>query len=251
MPQSPTLIKKPIIGITLDREEAGGYASVPWYALRENYCQSLSDAGAAVIALPTDIKAIDDYVGLCDGFVISGGGFDIDPAMFGAESTHDSVKLKPERTDFESGLIKKALAQDKPVFGICGGEQLLAALFGGKLYQHIPDEVHNALNHSPNGDLHNPVGKQIAHTIQIIPDTLLHRICGSDEIPVNSSHHQAMINADVPEGLVVNALSSDGVVEGIELPHYRFCLGVQWHPEYVLSDADSKILSAFVDACRN
>jgi putative glutamine amidotransferase len=242
--------RKPIVGITLDREEAGGYASVPWFALRENYCQSLMDCGATVIALPTDNNTAETYAAMCDGIVISGGGFDIDPALFGASNQHDSVTLKPERTTFELALIRAFLALDKPVLGICGGQQLMAALFGGKLYQHIPDEVEDALNHSPNGSLHNPVGKQIAHTVRLVPDTLLHSICGADEISVNSSHHQAMINQPPTSELIVNALAPDGVVEGIENPAFRFCLGVQWHPEYELSPADKKILTAFVDACR-
>jgi putative glutamine amidotransferase len=50
--------------------------------------------------------------------------------------------------------------------------------------------------------------------------------------------------------VVVNALAPDGVIEGIEAPDKRFCLGVQWHPEFELSDGDKRLFAAFVDAAR-
>ncbi len=40
----------------------------------------------------------------------------------------------------------------------------------------------------------------------------------------------------------------DGVIEGIEAPRYRFCLGVQWHPEYAIGRGDEAIFNAFVAA---
>ena len=79
-------------------------------------------------------------------------------------------------------------------------------------------------------------------------DALLHQIVGTNELAVNSAHHQAA--QDVGEGVGINALAPDGVVEGIEDPRQRFCVGVQWHPEYLVSAGDRSILNAFVDACR-
>jgi putative glutamine amidotransferase len=77
--------------------------------------------------------------------------------------------------------------------------------------------------------------------------TRLHHIVGVDELAVNSAHHQAAKGA--PAGVTVNALAPDGVVEGIEAPGLRFCLGVQWHPEFELSDGDRALFRAFVAAC--
>ena len=81
-----------------------------------------------------------------------------------------------------------------------------------------------------------------------MPDTLLHRITGAATLAVNSAHHQAV--KDVAPGLVVDAVAPDGVIEGIEDPRRRFCLGVQWHPEYLLSEGDQRIFSAFIAAAR-
>jgi putative glutamine amidotransferase len=65
---------------------------------------------------------------------------------------------------------------------------------------------------------------------------------------VNSAHHQAA--KTVGAGVVVNATSEDGVIEGIEDPRLAFCLGVQWHPEYSISAGDERIFDAFVAAAR-
>ena len=72
-------------------------------------------------------------------------------------------------------------------------------------------------------------------TVTVRRDTLLSRILGQDTVLVNSQHHQAVDK--VAPGLVLSALSEDGIVEGIEKPDAKFCLGVQWHPEW-LSAAD-------------
>ena len=73
---------------------------------------------------------------------------------------------------------------------------------------------------------------------------VLHRITGACRLPVNSAHHQAAER--VASGVVVSAVAEDGVIEAIEDPSRRFCLGVQWHPEYRISAGDTGILEAFV-----
>jgi putative glutamine amidotransferase len=40
------------------------------------------------------------------------------------------------------------------------------------------------------------------------------------------------------------------VIEAIEAPAHRFCIGVQWHPEFEISDGDRRLNSAFIDAAR-
>ncbi|WP_196160697.1 gamma-glutamyl-gamma-aminobutyrate hydrolase family protein [Reinekea sp. G2M2-21] len=240
---------RPLIGITLDHEPAGGYATTPWYALRENYCAVLQRLGADVIALPYQPERASRFAELCDGLVITGGGFDINPALFTNEPVHASVQLKPARTQAETELLSAFLAQDKPVLGICGGEQLMAAHLGARLHQHIPDAVANALEHAPMGSVANPVGQQAAHLVNIVPNSLLATLTGETQGTVNSSHHQAVSELSNTSDLVINATAPDGVIEGIEHPGYRFCLGVQWHPEFELTPMDTAILSGFLRAC--
>jgi putative glutamine amidotransferase len=234
---------QPVIGVTLDSEQPGGYSKLPWYALRQNYSEAVVRAGGLPVLLPHEPEQAAGYLDKLDGLIITGGAFDVDPAIFGAGTRHATVKTKDKRTAFELAITKGALERDKPVLGICGGQQLLNVILGGTLIQHIPDEVNGALAHEQPNPRTEP-----GHVVSVVPGTLLHRICGATELAVNSAHHQAA-KATGP-GVVVNARAEDGVIEGIEDPRRRFCIGVQWHPEYSISAGDQKLFDAFVAACR-
>ena len=234
---------EPLIGITLDSEEPGGYSKFPWYALRQNYCAAVSRAGGLPVPLPHLVDKVESYLDTIAGLVVTGGAFDVDPALFGADTRHGTVTLKAGRTDFELAMTKGALKRDMPILGICGGEQLLAVALGGTLIQHIPDEVRTTIAHEQP----NP-RDQAGHDVAVEHGTMLARIAGASAIPVNSAHHQAVKN--VPASVVINSRSPDGVIEGIEVPGKRFVLGVQWHPEFAISPADEAIFRAFVAACK-
>jgi putative glutamine amidotransferase len=211
--------------------------------VRENYCAAVVRAGGLPILLPHEPERAGDYLGRIDGLLVTGGAFDVDPAIFGASERHAKVTTKERRTAFELAITRGALERDLPVLGICGGQQLLHVVLGGTLIQHIPDEVPGALAHEQP----NP-RDQAGHDVDVKPDTLLHRVVGATRLPVNSAHHQAA--KDEPQGVVINARAPDGVIEGMEAPRYRFCLGVQWHPEFSISPGDDRIFDAFIAACR-
>lgn len=234
----------PVIGFTLDFEEAGGYSKMPWYAIRENYLTAVSMFGAIPLPLPHELALVPQYLDIIDGLVVTGGAFDVPPEMYGEKTVHEKVTTKNRRTAFEKSMTEGMLARKKPILGICGGEQLLNVILGGRLIQHIPDSIPNALAHEQP----NP-RTEAGHTVAIKQGTLLHRITGKDEISVNSAHHQAV--ASVGEGVIINSTAPDGVIEGIEYPAHPFCLGVEWHPEYHISPADTAIFKAFVEACKN
>lgn len=232
----------PMIGITLDAEPAGGYSKLPWYALRENYCDVIHAAGGIPLPLPHFPDLAEAYLDLIQGLVITGGAFDVDPALYGEGTKHETVNLKEKRTAFEFAITRGAVQRNLPILGICGGEQLLNVVLGGSLIQHIPDSIPNALPHEQPNPRHEP-----GHTVSVAPNSLLHRITGSTMLEVNSAHHQA-VRQPAP-GLVVSATAPDGVIEAIEYPGQTFCLGVQWHPEYLVSPADKRIIDAFIAAC--
>ncbi len=240
---------RPVIGLTLDIEQPPRppektAAALPLYGLRENYCAAVVRAGGLPVLLPHEPDLAEGYIAGLDGLLVTGGAFDVDPTIFGADSRHPSVTTKDRRTDFELAATRAALERDLPVLGICGGQQLLNVVLGGTLIQHIPDEVAGALAHEQPNPRDEP-----GHPVHIVPGSLLHRICGAEEMQVNSAHHQAA--KDVGPGVAVNARAPDGVIEGIEAPAYRFCLGVQWHPEYGVADGDPAIFAAFVAAAGN
>ncbi|MEK9905168.1 MAG: gamma-glutamyl-gamma-aminobutyrate hydrolase family protein [Rhodospirillales bacterium] len=236
-------MKKPLIGITVDAEETGGYSSLPWYALRQNYASAVTNAGGLPILLPHEVSLVDEYIKKIDGLLITGGAFDVDPALFGESVQHSAVTLKRERTEFELAITQGALARNIPVLGICGGQQLLHVVLGGTLYQHVPDEAPSNIEHEQKNPRTEP-----GHEVSVAANTLLARITQMARFPVNSAHHQAVKNC--PEGVVISAHADDGLIEAIEAPAYKFCIGVQWHPEYSISQADDAILQAFVEASR-
>jgi len=139
--------KKPVIGVTLDAEKPGGYSKFPWYAVRANYAEAIAGAGGVPVALPHLPALAEDLLDRIEALVVTGGAFDVDPALYGDTTRHTSVTLKETRTATELALVRGALERDMPVLGICGGEQLLAVVLGGTLIQHIPASVPDALSH--------------------------------------------------------------------------------------------------------
>jgi putative glutamine amidotransferase len=241
--------KKPLIGIPLDSidpaEETDGkwYSELSWYALRHRYCEAISHAGGIPLPLPYHFECLDDYCNLIDGLLLTGGGFDIEPSFYGADYHHPKVTpLRPKRTAFESVIAKTVLKANKPVLGICAGMQLLNVIHGGTLIQDIPDEAPSPIDHKQK-----QVRTKHQHEVEILQDTLLRKLVKGDLFQVNSIHHQAV--KKLSDCFQVNARAPDGLIEGIESSQYRFCIGVQWHPEFHVSSADIELLKGFVKAC--
>lgn len=235
----------PVIGITLDSETGGEgqYSKFPWYAMRHNYVTAVVKAGGLPLLLPHVPELLDIYVNDIDGLIVTGGDFDVDPSLYGEDTAHACVSTKKDRTSFEMGMLQGAMKRDVPILGICGGQQLLHVALGGTLIQHIPDEVPGCLAHEQP----NP-RDEVGHDVMVFEGTLLHDIVGQTNIQVNSAHHQAA--RDEPPGIKVNARAPDGIIEGIEATNMTFCLGVQWHPEFEITQTDVRIYAAFVEAAR-
>lgn len=208
-------------------------------AAQSKYMESLARAGAGMrwVELNDPEQAVQDAL-TCDGLLLPGGG-DMDPKFYGQARIPACGEPNLLRDAAEPLLLHAFLAADKPVLGICRGIQVMNAVLGGDLYQDI-----KPFEHLP----HNGHWAKV-HTVTVRRGTLLSRILGQDTVLVNSQHHQAVDR--VAPGFTLAALSEDGIVEAIEKPDARFCLGVQWHPEW-LSDADPAmqgLFDAFVNAC--
>ena len=206
---------------------------------QSKYMESLARAGAGMrwVELNDPEQAVQDAL-TCDGLLLPGGG-DMDPKFYGQERIPACGEPDLLRDAAEPLLLRAFLAADKPVLGICRGIQVMNAVLGGDLYQDI-----KPFEHLP----HNGHWAKV-HTVTVRRGTLLSRILGQDTVLVNSQHHQAVDR--VAPGFTLAALSEDGIVEAIEKPDAGFCLGVQWHPEW-LSDADpamQSLFDAFVNAC--
>lgn len=240
---------RPIIGITCDFRLGGGFSPFPWIAVGERYLLAVRELDAIPLLIPPHDKSIRDYLGMIQGLIVSGGDFDIDPALYGEKEIHPTVKVNNHRTHHEMSLLKAAMDIDLPILGICGGQQLINVVCGGTLYQHVPEEYEKADVHE-SSSMH-PQGKsrdEQAHQVTIVPGTRLHHIVGVNDMGVNSAHHQAVRRPGT--GVVVNAYATDGLIEGLEVPDLTFCVGVQWHPEFKVDPFDAKIFESLIAAAR-
>jgi len=243
---------KPLIGITADIDDGirfcERYAGKRIVHLWERYLQAIRDAGGAVvlIAPSEDLEEINKILDKLDGLLISGGAFDIPPWDYGEETITDKVKPKPGRSKFERELILKAIKERVSVLGICGGEQAINVALGGTLYQDLPLQKQSCLAHEQKSER-----TQVAHPVEIDPDSLLFRLLfrkpsrNPKSIWVNSTHHQAV--KKLGSGLRISAFAPDQVIEAIEAEQ-GFVLGVQWHPELLYPERieQFRLLKGFV-----
>lgn len=233
---------KPVIGITTFCECKSGKEVDE---VNYNYIQSIVSAGGTPVLLPVvegeDI--IEGYLSLIDGIMFTGGN-DISPILYGENPIKEVVSVSKERDSFEFSLYNKAYKRNIPMFGICRGAQLINTAAGGTLYQDINAQKENSISHSQS---ENPSGN-LYHSVKISKDSKLYSIMGSEELCVNSFHHQSVKEA--APGFNITALSPDGIVEAIESTGKNFILGVQWHPERLVDNHPEflKLFKALIDA---
>ena len=237
--------RKPMVGITANFGEYGSQ-------LAEAYYESVRIAGGVPVIVPASeqIDDLDDVLLRLDALIFSGGG-DIDPRLLGEKPEPGLGDTCPKRDMQELVLMRRALDKQMPVLGICRGVQMMAAALGGKLIQDLESRVKSqesnvqcsmlnaqCIKHSQKEERHIAT-----HSINIVPDSLLHTIFGCERLEVNSFHHQAV--AEPGNGMRIAALSPDGVIEAIESTEYKSVIGVQWHPESFFCLPEDKMLPLF------
>ncbi len=176
------------------------------------------------------------------GLLLTGGG-DIAPERYdtgGKEGYCTNIDLQRDEREFR--MTGAALRAGIPILAICRGLQVLNVWSGGTLIADIPSAT-GIFMHKGNSDTR--------HNIHVVTDSGLAEITGLVSGTVNSSHHQAI--GRLGKGLMVSAMSEDGIIEAIELKKgASFCLAVQWHPERMdfESPFSSGIGKAFVKSLR-
>ena len=242
---------RPLIGIPCRGDGSLLYKGRHVNAQNSSYVRAIIDAGGVPFLIP--LEARDEVLRIlfkqASGILLTGGG-DIAPQFFG-ETPHpslDDVQSARDKMEFE--LVAWAFEENKPLLGICRGIQVMAVATGGTLYQDIASQCPNANKHDYFYSQDYP-RDFLAHPVTIELDSRLSAALRVDYLTVNSLHHQAL--KKVPSVYRVVAYSPDGIIEGIEVPHHRFAIGVQWHPEELVTSQETArhLFNAFVDECRN
>lgn len=159
-----------------------------------------------------------------DALVMS-GGIDTHPKYYGSNVTdypNAPSAFNEARDEFETAAFYKGQELQLPTLCICRGMQLVNCILGGNLIQDMGEA----------NDFHRSSESDEKHDVAILPNTLLYAITKRHRDDANSAHHQCVDT--LGNGLMVNAMSDDGVVEGFEWKQKdgkSFLLGVQWHPE--------------------
>ncbi|MGH9716112.1 MAG: gamma-glutamyl-gamma-aminobutyrate hydrolase family protein [Candidatus Acidiferrales bacterium] len=218
----------------------------------EPYISSLRAAGAEPVVLSLGLAAdhLSKIATTLDAVLLTGSPADVDPSRFHAARHSATVDPDPHRERSDWALLEHCFAEQKPVLAICYGIQSLNVFLRGTLVQDIPSELSTSIAHQIADQKVSP---EVFHTTSIDPDSKLSRMDGtSEQVRVNSSHHQSILEPG--RDLRITSRAPDGVIEAVEWTgDNNWVLGVQWHPER-LSGSDALAQSLFrglVRAARN
>jgi len=211
-------------------------------ATNENYRLAIiKSGGIPFILVPTDIieygitlpdlaKRLSDeekndlykVLAMCDGIVMPGG-----------------VRWY----QFDEIVCQYAIDNRIPILGICLGMQILGSMdqFDGIHDSDKTTKIESNINHAQDD-------KSYVHEC-ILKEGFLKNILNLDRVNVNSRHHYQIKEKDYFQ---IDAYSSDGVIEALHIPNHEFALGVQWHPEDMISYDPNmhKIFNTFIEKAK-
>ena len=213
---------RPRIGITMRIE-----LETDRFYLSRYYSEAVEAAGGLPVNIPLIPRA--DYIAgvmdSLDGVLLPGSDSDMDPQRYGREPNPQLGRVHPLKDETDLLVLAELEKRRLPLFAVCYGIQSLNVSRGGTLIQDITSQLPKAIKHEQGvpRDRHS-------HRVRILEDSLLGKLAGSQNAPVNSHHHQAI--EELGRELIATAWAADGVVEAVEDPRNdRYVLGVQWHPE--------------------
>lgn len=166
-----------------------------WYAFAESL-------GCMPVALPNisakKAAACMDWIDP-DAVVLSGGN-----TLLVQEKTAQDTA--PERDAFEAALVAWAIANKRPVLGICRGMQFINHYFDGTTCT-----------------VSGHVGRR--HRVRFCGD-----LADYEPVDVNSFHAWGLRPEHLGQQLAALALAEDGTVEALAHETHRIA-GIMWHPE--------------------
>lgn len=135
-----------------------------------------------------------------------------------------------EKYDFDA--LKYIYDINKPVLGICLGMQLMGVLFEGNML--------DIKNHKKR--------LNYVHSVVIDKKSILYNIFKTNIIKVNSRHKSIIKNTKID----IMGISNDGYIEAIGDERKKFFVGVQWHPESMISydKKQNNLFKYFINCCK-
>jgi putative glutamine amidotransferase len=226
---------RPRIGITLE-PSTDGQRLRPWRTghaldyLMSTYSQLVRAHGGlpVLIVAGSDLSEAGEFIHQLDGLLLSGGA-DLDPSLWGEAELEPGGLVQPLgpdeklRSKWEDALVRHALEQDLPLFGICRGLQQLNVSLGGSLWQDLERQTGRAGH--PGGD--NPY--HLIHGLDVTVPSEFSDLMGAAQ--VTSSHHQGLRRLGRGLRVLATAQGEPNVVEAARHEEHDFVMGVQWHPE--------------------
>jgi putative glutamine amidotransferase len=235
----------PLIGVTTSIT----VGKVPERAyVNSSYLHAVQQAGGVPVLLAPQLSAVsfERLVRGMDGLLLTGGG-DIDPSVFGEAPHPTASEVAPARDALELSLVRLMLERRLPILAICRGLQVLNVALGGTLFQDVGSDPGTQLPHRQGEPRDQPT-----HKVRLKAGSRLAETLGTDEIEVNSLHHQAV--KTLGRGLLATAWAPDQIVEGIEVSDAGcLVLGVQWHPEELVASSEParRLFAALVESARS
>ena len=232
----PEARRKPVIGMT------GNHSDID-VSLRDAYHKQIVAAGGVPVIIPpvNDVEVVANTLDSIDALILTGGG-DYDPRWCGEEASPLLGNVNAVRDPAELLITRLAYNRNVPMLGICRGMQTLAMALGGHVAQDISErdttvktavlpvadsqQSTEPIQHSQAED--RPV---TTHRVRVSTDSILYDLYKTEELPVNSFHHQCVDSGG--ERFRIVATATDGVPEAMESTEHRSIMGVQWHPEWL------------------
>lgn len=182
-------------------------------------------------------KLLGIYEALAHAIIKAGG---IPIGFIFNENLLDSIQLVDglifqggdDFTGNEKKLIKIAYDNNIKTLGICLGMQLMGTTFNGTI---------------KNIENHKYKTKKYVHNVKINKNSILYKIFKKDIVMVNSRHNYCLDSTS----LEVTGISEDGIIEAIEDRNKDFFVGIQWHPESMITYdiLQQELFNYFVNKC--
>ncbi|WP_423216045.1 gamma-glutamyl-gamma-aminobutyrate hydrolase family protein [Streptococcus equinus] len=224
-------MEKVVVGISGNIKELPARSGLPYDVVSRRLSDGVKEAGGLPIIIPVGSPNLaKDYISMIDKLVLSGGQ-NVTPKFYGERKTIDSDNYSLERDEFELALINEALKQNKPIFAVCRGMQLLNVALGGTLNQKI--------EHHWQEDFSGTSQK-----VEILPNSRVSKFLSTGSL-VNSFHQQSV--KELAPSLIATARDPrDGTIEAYESKDGAPILGFQWHPELLLEKAESRRIFSYL-----